>query len=61
MKDTELKQVNQEKDIGVIVDDLLKSENHMYEKIKKANNMMGLIRRCIIHLDEAMFLNPIKL
>ena len=28
----------------------------MYEKIKKANNMMGLIRRSFIHLDEEMFL-----
>ena len=30
----------------------------MYGKIKKANNMMGLIRRSFIHLDEEMFLNP---
>ena len=30
----------------------------MYEKIKKANNMVGLIRRSFIHLDEEMFLKP---
>ena len=52
--------MNQEKDIGVIVDDQLKFENHMYEKIRKANNMMGLIRRSVIHLDEEMFLKLYK-
>ena len=55
MKEIELKQSRQEKDIGVIVDDQLKFEHHMYEKIKKANNMMGLIRCSFIHLDESMF------
>ena len=60
MKDTELKQVNQEKDIGVIVDDQLKFENHMYEKIMKANNRIKLIRRFFIHLDEEMFLKLYK-
>ena len=40
MKEIELKQSRQEKDIGVIVDDQLKFEYHMYEKIKKAKNMM---------------------
>ena len=34
MHNTELKQVKQEKDIGIIVDDQLKLENHMREKIK---------------------------
>ena len=60
MHDITLMNVKQEKDIGVIVDDQLKFEEHMYEKIKKANNMMGLIRRSFIHLDEEMFLNLYK-
>ena len=55
MKEIELKQLRQEKDIGVIVDDQLKFEYHMYEKIKKANNVMGLIRHSFIHLDESTF------
>ena len=42
MNDIALKNVNQEKDIGV---DRLKFEDHMYEKMKKTNNMIGLIRR----------------
>ena len=33
-----------------------KFENHMYEKIMKAKNMMGLIRRSFIHLDEEMLM-----
>ena len=55
MKETILKQVHQEKDIGVIVDDQLKFESHIYEKINKANSMMGLIRRSFIHMDEDIF------
>ena len=60
MDDVILRNVKQEKDIGVIVGDQLKFEDHMYEKIKKANNMMGLIRRSFIHLDEEMFLKLYK-
>ena len=56
MKDTEFKQVNQGKDIAVIVDDQLKFKYHMYEKIRKTNNIIGLIRRFFIHLDEEMLL-----
>ena len=41
MGDITLINVKQEKDITI--DDQLKPEEHMYEKIKKANNMMGLI------------------
>ena len=55
MRETTLKQVKQEKDIGVIVDDQLKFESHIYEKINKANSMMGLIRRSFVHMDEDMF------
>ena len=55
MKDTKLKQVSQEKDIGVIVDEQLKFESHIYEKINKANSMMGLIHRSFINIDEDMF------
>ena len=60
MNDITLRNVKQEKDIGVIVDDQLKFEDHIYEKVKKANNMMGLIRRSFIHLDKEMFLNLYK-
>ena len=55
METTELRQVRQEEDIGVFVDNQLKFENHMQEKVKKANNIMGLIRRTFVHLDEGTF------
>ena len=35
MHNIELRKVNQEKGIGVIIDDQLKFENDMQEKIKK--------------------------
>ena len=55
MKETTLKRVKQGKDIGVVVDQQLKFESHIYEKINKANSMMGLIRRSFIYMDEDMF------
>ena len=55
METTELRQVRQEKDIGVIVDHQLKFENHMQEKVKKANNITGFIRRTFVYLDEGTF------
>ena len=39
MHATELKQVKQEKDIGVIVDDQIKFESHNLEKIKRVVNI----------------------
>ena len=56
INDIVLKNVKQEKDIGVIVEDQLKFKDHMYEKVKKANNMIGLIRS----LDEEIFLRLYK-
>ena len=60
MDDIILRNLKHEKDIGVLVDDQLKFEYHMYEKIKKVNNMMGLIRRSFFHLDEEMSLKLTK-
>ena len=39
-----LQKVNEEKDIGVVIDSSLKFEIHIAEKIKKANRMIGLIK-----------------
>ena len=44
-----------EKDIGVIVDKDLDFSLHIGEKTKKANQIMGLIRRCFRYMDEEMF------
>ena len=53
---TKLKYTDKEKDIGVIVDNKLKFEENMNEKINKANSIMGHIRRTFTHLDKKTFL-----
>ncbi len=47
-----LRKVSEEKDIGVTVDDKLSFSNHMATKIKKANSIMGVIRRTYAYLDD---------
>ncbi|XP_063447805.1 uncharacterized protein LOC134727358 [Mytilus trossulus] len=53
---TTLEHVDKEKDIGVTIDNKLNFEQHMNEKINKANSIMGLIRRTFTCLNEEMFL-----
>ena len=50
-----LENVRHEKDLGVTIDDRLTFEQHIQEKITKANQIMGLIRRSFIHLDADKF------
>ena len=52
----QLEEVQQEKDLGVIVDNKLKFKAHISLKISKANSMLYLIKNCFKHLDEKMFL-----
>ena len=52
----ELQKVNEEKDIGVVIDSSLKFELHVAEKIKNWNKMIGLIKRNFIYLDKYTFL-----
>ena len=40
-----------EKDIGVVIDSKLSFENHINEKVNKANSIMGVIRRTRRVLD----------
>lgn len=44
-----------EKDLGVNIDENLTFEEHISEKVNKANSIMGLIRRTFIHLDKSNF------
>jgi len=53
---TKLQSTANEKDIGVVVDNQLSFEEHINEKINKANSIMGLIRRSFTYLDEPTFL-----
>ena len=53
--DQELEHVFEEKDLGVVIDMDLNFEEHISPKIKKANGIMGLIRRTFCYLDEHLF------
>ena len=52
----ELEHIDEEKDLGVIIDSELTFENHITTKVKKANQMMGLIRRVFSYMDKDIFL-----
>ena len=43
--DSVLEHVSSEKDLGVVSDNTLSFEEHIVNKVKKANSMVGLIRR----------------
>ena len=51
-----LKQVQSERDLGVVIDRNLKFEEHIQTKINKANSIMGIIRRTYTYLDADTFL-----
>ena len=50
-----LKTVEIEKDLGVHIDNKLQFEDHIHIIVKKANGLLGMIRRSFVHLDEIMF------
>ena len=51
----ELKFIDEEKDLGAIVDSKLKFSSHIVNLVKKANRLMGLIRRSYNFLDMISF------
>lgn len=51
-----LQSVAEEKDLGVIITEDLKWSRQSCESAKKANRILGLIRRQFTHLDEQSFL-----
>ena len=51
----ELKFIDEEKDLGVIVDSKLKFSSLIVNQVKKANRLMGLIRRSYNFLDIVLF------
>ena len=50
-----LTKVDSEKDLGIKVDAKLSFEQHINDKVNKANQMMGLVRRSFIYLDKENF------
>ena len=51
----EIEHVFEEKDLGVIIDTQLTFEDHIATKVKKANAMVGLIRRSFSFLSCNLF------
>ena len=50
-----LEHVFEEKDLGVVIDSSLSFDEHISTKVKKANSIVGLIRRSFTFLDENLF------
>ena len=46
-----LERTNEEKDLGVIVDDSLKFHGHTAAAVKKANSVLGVIKKSFTTLD----------
>ena len=55
MGDTTLEVVDDEKDLGVRIDNELKFDKHTEHQVNKANKILGLIRRSFDHLDADTF------
>ena len=56
MNDNILESKLELKDLGVIVDNHLTFSKHIAEKVNKANQIMGLIRRIFVFLDKHNFI-----
>ena len=56
LNNEQLEHVFSEKDLGVIIDSELSFEEHLSEKIMKANKIVGLIRRSFSFLSPGSFL-----
>ena len=55
MDEVKMKVSSEEKDLGVIIDNRLTFDQHIMSKVKKANSVVGLIRRTFSYLDSDMF------
>jgi hypothetical protein len=51
----ELDHVDVMKDLGVVMDNELNFSNHIYEKINKCNQMLGIIKRNFRNIDKRTF------
>ena len=52
----DITQINDMKDIGVIIDSDLKFEKHINSKIGTANKILGIIRRAFMYLSAEVFI-----
>jgi hypothetical protein len=52
MDDVPLESVSAVKDLGVLVDDKLSFSCHINSAVLKANQLLGLLKRCFGHMDK---------
>ena len=52
MDNQELEQVTEEKDLGVLFDDELKFHRQAAAALKKANTVLGMLKKSFVLLDE---------
>ena len=57
MDGSSLATTNEEKDLGVLIDDKLGFDKHIRSIVKKANRMLGLIKIGFSCLDKEIFMN----
>ncbi len=50
-----LQETTAEKDLGIIIDNQLSFDNHITQAVKKANQLVGMIRRTFTFLDKETF------
>ena len=55
MNGTQLEHVFEEKDLGILIDAELSFEEHIAKQVKKANSMLGIIRRGFENLSPKIF------
>ena len=57
---SEISNVEEEKDLGILIDQKLTFESHITSKINIANRNLGIIRRTFTYLDKEIFLHLYK-
>lgn len=55
LRDVELDTIENEKDIGVVIDSALTFDKHISEKVNKANQMFAVLRRSFRYMDSNTF------
>jgi hypothetical protein len=48
--------ITEEKDLGILIDDKLKFQQHINQQKNKANQRLGMIKRSFSYMDKEMFL-----
>ena len=60
MGESEIQQVTEEKNLGILIDDKLKFKQHINQQTNKANQRFGMIKRSFDFMDKDMFLTLFK-